>query len=349
MFDLIQSYISSQDFLIDESCEIIPMGDTIHITFFYILPNIYVDIMKKDIEEILEKNGFFQKIAITTSILSHKPQIGKKNFQNIKNIIVVASGKGGVGKSTVSANLAISLANAGAQVGLLDADIYGPSQPSIMGSYENPYSDNGKIEPLKLHGIEVISIGNLVDKDSALIWRGPMITGALMQLFEKTNWRSLDYLIVDLPPGTGDVQLTLSKQIPIAGSIIVTTPQDLAKTDAQRAIAMFEKLSVPIIGIIENMSMYKCSNCGHEEKIFTSSSSHYPYQEKYNYIGEVPLSIDVSTSTNEGIPIVVRDKNGTIAEIYQKIALSFSQVLSCRPKCLDVKLPDVIVEKKRDN
>jgi ATP-binding protein involved in chromosome partitioning len=215
-----------------------------------------------------------------------------------------------------------------------------------MGSYGNPSSDDQQnIQPLKLHGIEVISIGNLIDKDAPVIWRGPMITGALMQLFEKTNWNNLDYLIVDLPPGTGDIQLTLAKNIPIAGALIVTTPQDLAKLDAQRATAMFEKMNIPILGIIENMSLYICSKCGFEEAVFTGTDNEQlAYEEKYNCLGKIPLSINIAKATNEGVPIVVKDNKGQLAKCYYDIALKFSQVLSCRPKCLDAKLPNVVVE-----
>jgi ATP-binding protein involved in chromosome partitioning len=347
MYSLVENYLSSLDFVVNYKISMNINNSVVYIEVPYLLSGDQVLFIKGNLESILKKETRNKIVVqISINILSHQSQGRKKSFKNIKNIIVVASGKGGVGKSTVSANLAVSLSINGARVGLLDADIYGPSQPKLMGSYCSPCSnDQQNIEPLRLHGVEVISIGNLIEKDAAVIWRGPMITAALMQMFERTNWNDLDYLIVDLPPGTGDIQLTLAKNIPIAGALIVTTPQDLAKLDAQRAITMFEKMNISILGIIENMSAYVCSKCGVEEEIFAGADNEkLIYEEKYNCLGEVPLSRTVAKSTNEGVPIVVKEGNSHIAKCYNDIALKFSQVLSCRPKCLDAKLPNVVVE-----
>jgi len=208
-------------------------------------------------------------VNIVTKVISHAVQRGVQLMPNVKNIIAVASGKGGVGKSTTAANLALALAAEGAAVGLLDADIYGPSQPMMLGIEGRPESEDGKtMEPLENHGVQVMSIGFLVDQDEAMIWRGPMATQALEQLLRQTNWKDLDYLIVDMPPGTGDIQLTLSQRVPMTGAVIVTTPQDIALLDAKKGIKMFEKVGVPILGIVENMAVHVCSNCGHAEHIF---------------------------------------------------------------------------------
>ncbi len=282
----------------------------------------------------------------SAKIIAHKVQPGLEGLPNIKNIIAIASGKGGVGKSTVSANLALALKAQGAKVGLLDADIYGPSQPQIMGSYENPNSaDQKSIEPLVLHGIQVMSIGNLVAQDTAMIWRGPMVSGALMQLIKDTKWKDLDYLIIDLPPGTGDIQLTLSKQIPVAGAVIVTTPQDLSMIDARRAVAMFKKVNIPVLGIVENMSMHTCSKCGHEEAIFGSAGGEALSKEiNLPLLGKLPLSIKIREDADNGKPTVVRDPEGSLAQKYLSIANEVAAVLACRPKRINVKLPGVKVE-----
>src|SRR5689334_11341445 len=208
-------------------------------------------------------------VNVTTRVIPHAVQRGVQLMPNVKNIIAIASGKGGVGKSTTAANLALALAAEGATVGVLDADIYGPSQPMMLGISRRPESEDGKtMEPLENHGVQVMSIGFLVNQDEAMIWRGPMATQALEQLLRQTNWRELDYLIVDLPPGTGDIQLTLSQRVPMTGAVIVTTPQDIALLDAKKAIRMFEKVGVPILGVVENMAVHVCSNCGHAEHIF---------------------------------------------------------------------------------
>jgi ATP-binding protein involved in chromosome partitioning len=231
-------------------------------------------------------------VGMRTEVVSHAVQRGVQLMPGVKNIIAVASGKGGVGKSTTAANLALALAAEGARVGLLDADIYGPSQPMMMGVSGRPESLDGKtMEPLLGHGVQVISIGLLVDPDQAMIWRGPMATQALEQLLRQTHWKDLDYLIVDMPPGTGDIQLTLSQRVPVTGAVIVTTPQDIALLDARKGIKMFEKVGVPILGIVENMAVHVCSNCGHVEHIFGADGGKKMAAEYgMDYLGALPLS-----------------------------------------------------------
>lgn len=229
--------------------------------------------------------------AIATRIVAHAVQRGVQVLPQVRNIIAVASGKGGVGKSTTAANLALALAAEGARVGVLDADIYGPSQPMMLGISDRPESADGKtMEPLRNHGVQVMSIGFLVEPDQAMIWRGPMATQALEQLLRQTNWQDLDYLVVDMPPGTGDIQLTLSQRVPITGAVIVTTPQDIALLDARKGIRMFEKVGVPILGIVENMAAHVCSQCGHVEHIFGEGGGRRMAEESgMDYLGALPL------------------------------------------------------------
>src|SRR4051812_41074267 len=214
------------------------------------------------------------KVNVTSKVVAHAVQRGVKLIPGIKNIIAVASGKGGVGKSTTAVNLALALASEGASVGVLDADIYGPSQPMMLGIAGRPESKDGKrIEPMEGHGIQASSIGFLIDVDTPMVWRGPMVTQALEQLLKDTNWRELDYLVVDLPPGTGDIQLTLAQKVPVTGAVIVTTPQDIALIDARKGLKMFEKVGIPILGVVENMSFHVCPKCGHESHIFGSGGA----------------------------------------------------------------------------
>ena len=317
----------------------------------YPLDNTAMMTLKKTLLETLQGSigdAYKFHIDVKIKIIAHKVQPGQRAISSIKNVIAIASGKGGVGKSTISANLALALKAQGATVGILDADIYGPSQPQIMGSYENPDSaDQKSIEPLNLHGIQMISIGNLVAIDSAVIWRGPMVSGALMQLITDTKWRNLDYLIVDLPPGTGDIQLTLAKKIPVAGAVVVTTPQDLSMIDARRAVAMFKKVDIPILGIIENMSLHTCASCGHEEAIFGSAAGDELAAEmSLKLLGRMPLSMQIRQDADEGIPTVVRDAKGSVAQKYRDMALKMTAILACRPKNINAKLPGVVVESK---
>ena len=284
-------------------------------------------------------------IEITTKIVSHSVQQALKPLENIKNIIAVASGKGGVGKSTTSVNLALALAAEGAKVGILDADIYGPSIPTMLGLSGYPVSEDGKTMLPKIgYGIQTNSIGYLIEQDQPMIWRGPMVTNALQQLLKDTKWVDVDYLIVDLPPGTGDIQLTLSQQIPVSAAVIVTTPQDIALLDAQRGLSMFEKVSVPVLGIIENMSTHICSNCGHEEAIFGKNGGKM-MAEKNNteFLGALPLDIHIRQAADSGRPTVVSDPGGQAAAIYQTIARKMTAKLALKAKDFSGKFPDIVI------
>ena len=261
-------------------------------------------------------------VAISHKIGAHAVQRGVKLIPGVKNIIAVASGKGGVGKSTTAANLALALAAEGAQVGVLDADIYGPSQPMMLGITGRPESKDGKtLEPLEAWGVQAMSIGFLIDTDTPMVWRGPMVTQALEQLLKDTNWRELDYLIVDMPPGTGDIQLTLAQKVPVTGAVIVTTPQDIALIDARKGLKMFEKVGVPIVGIVENMSMHVCSKCGHAEAIFGEGGAQRMCKDyDVPFLGGLPLDIRIREQADSGRPTVVADPDGKIAAIYKEIA-----------------------------
>ena len=282
------------------------------------------DQVQKQVENALKSVPGIGAVQVTVSskIIPHGVQRGVKLIPGVKNIIAVASGKGGVGKSATAANLALALAAEGAAVGILDADIYGPSQPQMLGITGHPESLDGKsMEPMLAHGIQAISIGMLVDVETPMVWRGPMVTQALQQLLNDTNWKDLDYLVVDLPPGTGDIQLTLAQKIPVTGAVIVTTPQDIALLDARKGLKMFEKVGIPILGIVENMSMHTCSNCGHTEPIFGTGGGEKMCQD-YNVelLGALPLDIKIREHTDAGKPSVVAEPDGKIAEIYKRIA-----------------------------
>jgi ATP-binding protein involved in chromosome partitioning len=282
------------------------------------------DQVQKQVENALKSVPGIGAVQVTVSskIIPHGVQRGVKLIPGVKNIIAVASGKGGVGKSATAVNLALALAAEGAAVGILDADIYGPSQPQMLGITGHPESLDGKsMEPMLAHGIQAISIGMLVDVETPMVWRGPMVTQALQQLLNDTNWKDLDYLVVDLPPGTGDIQLTLAQKIPVTGAVIVTTPQDIALLDARKGLKMFEKVGIPILGIVENMSMHTCSNCGHTEPIFGTGGGEKMCQD-YNVelLGALPLDIKIREHTDAGKPSVVAEPDGKIAEIYKRIA-----------------------------
>ena len=285
-------------------------------------------------------------INIGSRIVSHKVQQGVNLLPNVKNVIAVASGKGGVGKSTTSANLALALAAEGATVGLLDADIYGPSQPQMLGLSGRPDSKDGKsIEPMEAHGIQAMSIGFLVDTDTPMVWRGPMVTGALEQLLRDTKWRNLDYLIIDLPPGTGDIQLTLAQKIPVTGAIIVTTPQDIALLDARKGLKMFEKVGIPILGIVENMSTHICSNCGHEEHIFGAGGGELMCKD-YNVdlLGSLPLDIKIREQADGGQPTVAAEPEGDIAKIYKEIARKSAIKIANAGLDHSSKFPNIVIQ-----
>jgi len=286
-------------------------------------------------------------VNITTNVTAHAVQRGVQLMPNVKNIIAVASGKGGVGKSTTAANLALALAAEGARVGVLDADIYGPSQPMMLGISRRPESDDGKtMEPLENHGVQVMSIGFLVNQDEAMIWRGPMATQALEQLLRQTNWDDLDYLIVDMPPGTGDIQLTLSQRVPMTGAVIVTTPQDIALIDARKAVTMFEKVGVPILGVVENMAVHVCSNCGHAEHIFGEGGGKRYAQEKgIEYLGALPLAMHIREQADSGKPTVVADPESEAAKIYKSVARQVAIRIASRAKDFSAKFPTITVSK----
>ena len=286
-------------------------------------------------------------VNIITQVASHAVQRGVQLLPGVKNIVAVASGKGGVGKSTTAANLALALAAEGATVGLLDADIYGPSQPMMMGVSGQPESTDGKImQPLIGHGVQVMSIGFLVDADQALIWRGPMATQALEQLLRQTAWKDLDYLIVDMPPGTGDIQLTLSQRVPMTGAVIVTTPQDIALLDAKKGIRMFEKVGVPILGIVENMAVHVCTNCGHVEHIFGAEGGKKMAAEyRMDYLGALPLAMGIRLQADSGTPTVVAEPDGEIAAIYKDVARRVAVSIAEKSKDFSSKFPTIMVSK----
>ena len=286
-------------------------------------------------------------IQIGWKITAHAVQRGVQLLPRVKNIVAVASGKGGVGKSTTTVNLALALAAEGAKVGILDADIYGPSQPMMMGITGRPESEDGKsMMPLANYGVEVMSIGFLVDEDQAMIWRGPMATQALDQLLRQTNWGDLDYLLVDMPPGTGDIALTLSQRVPLTGAVIVTTPQDIALIDAKKGLTMFEKVGVPILGIVENMAVYCCPNCGHTEHIFgADGGKRMAEQFKVDHLGSLPLNLSIRQQADEGRPTVVADPDGEIAALYKTVARSVAVKIAQRAKDFSAKFPTITVSK----
>ena len=287
------------------------------------------------------------QVQLSTRITAHAVQRGTQLLPGVKNIVAVASGKGGVGKSTTAANLALALAAEGAQVGLLDADIYGPSQPMMMGIEGRPETEDGKtMEPLVNHGVQVMSIGFLVNPDQAMIWRGPMATQALEQLLRQTNWKDLDYLVVDMPPGTGDIQLTLSQRVPVTGAVIVTTPQDIALLDARKAVGMFEKVGVPILGLVENMAVHVCSQCGHAEHIFgEGGGQRYAAEHGIDVLGSLPLDMAVRLQADGGTPTVAADPQGPVAAQYRAIARQLAAKIALRAKDFSAKFPTITLSK----
>ncbi|MEO8923853.1 MAG: iron-sulfur cluster carrier protein ApbC [Caldimonas sp.] len=286
-------------------------------------------------------------VKVATKIVAHAVQRGVQLLPTVKNIVAVASGKGGVGKSTTAVNLALALAAEGASVGILDADIYGPSQPMMMGIEGRPDSADGKtMEPMENYGVQVMSIGFLVEQDNPMIWRGPMVTQALEQLLRQTHWRDLDYLIVDMPPGTGDIQLTLSQRVPLTGAVIVTTPQDIALLDARKGIKMFEKVGVPILGIVENMAVHVCEKCGHVEHIFgEEGGKRLAAEYKMDYLGALPLDLSIRLQADSGRPTVVSDPDGEIAALYKSMARQLAVKIAQRSKDFSSKFPSIAISK----
>jgi ATP-binding protein involved in chromosome partitioning len=303
--------------------------------------------IRRQVIEVLKAAGAANvAVKVSSKVVSHAVQRGVKLVPGIKNIIAVASGKGGVGKSTTAVNLALALAAEGASVGMLDADIYGPSQPMMLGIAGRPESKDGKrIEPMQGHGLQASSIGFLIDMDTPMVWRGPMVTQALEQLLKDTNWRELDYLVVDLPPGTGDIQLTLAQKVPVTGAVIVTTPQDIALIDARKGLKMFEKVGIPILGVVENMSFHICPQCGHESHIFGQGGADRMSKEyKTELLGQLPLDESIQQHADSGRPTVVSDPDGKISEIYKRIARRVAVKIAESQKDMTSKFPNIVVQ-----
>jgi ATP-binding protein involved in chromosome partitioning len=305
-----------------------------------------VEPIRRMVIEALQTAGAANVSAnVSMKIVAHTVQRGLKVMPNVKNIVAVASGKGGVGKSTVAANLALALSAEGARVGVLDADIYGPSQPTMLGITGRPVSiDNRTLEPMENHGLQMCSIGLLIDADQPMVWRGPMVTQALQQLLAQTNWNDLDYLVVDMPPGTGDIQLTLAQQVPVTGVVIVTTPQDIALMDAKKGLKMFEKVGIPILGIVENMAVHICSQCGHSEHIFGAEGGQKMATEYgVDYLGSLPLDIRIREHADSGRPTVVAEPDSEVTRIYKEIARKVAVHIAEKAKDMSLKMPTIKV------
>lgn len=299
-----------------------------------------------DIKARLEEDPGIDAASVNVSykIQPHKVQEELKPLDSITNIIAVGSGKGGVGKSTTAVNLALALQLEGARVGLLDADIYGPSIPAMLGEKGQPETDGENIIPKEVHGLKVMSIGFLVEEDTPMIWRGPMVTSALQQLLNETLWGPLDYLIIDLPPGTGDIQLTLAQRIPTAGAVIVTTPQDIALLDARKSLNMFRKVDVPVLGVIENMSTHICTSCGHEEAIFGQGGGEQMAKDfEIPLLGQLPLAMEIRSSLDEGKPSVVQSPDSPMAQSFRRLALRTAGALAVLPRSMAFRMPQIVV------
>lgn len=297
-------------------------------------------------QALLELGAGQAEVVLSWKVIAHAVQSGLKLLPGVRNIVAVASGKGGVGKSTTAVNLALALAAEGARVGILDADIHGPSQPTMLGVSGQPRSPDGaNMEPLQGHGLQVNSIGFLVDAEAPMVWRGPMVSQALEQLLRKTLWDDLDYLVVDMPPGTGDIQLTLSQKVPVTGAVIVTTPQDIALIDARRGLRMFEKVGIPILGIVENMAMHICSQCGHADPIFGEGGGEQMAQEYHTeWLGRLPLARTIREQTDSGRPTVVADPDGPEAQAYRKIARRLAARVATQARDMASRFPSIVVQ-----
>ncbi|MES2503207.1 MAG: iron-sulfur cluster carrier protein ApbC [Pseudomonadota bacterium] len=341
---------TGKDFITSKSAKNIQINAdkvSLDIVLGYPAKSVMADVQALVVEHLKSLTGVSEvSVNIGSRIVAHKVQQGVNLMPNVKNIIAVASGKGGVGKSTTSVNLALALAAEGATVGLLDADIYGPSQPQMLGISGRPESTDGKsMQPMLAHGIQAMSIGFLVDIDTPMVWRGPMVTGALEQLLRDTKWNDLDYLVIDLPPGTGDIQLTLAQKIPVTGAIIVTTPQDIALLDARRGLKMFEKVNIPILGIVENMSTHICSNCGHEEHIFGAGGGAQMCNDyKVDLLGSLPLDISIREQTDSGKPTVINTPDSKIANIYKEIARKAAIKIANASLDHSSKFPNIVIQ-----
>ncbi|NJM32765.1 MAG: iron-sulfur cluster carrier protein ApbC [Limnobacter sp.] len=304
--------------------------------------------LQQAITETLQSLDGVESVSIHASIdiATHAVQRGLKPLPNVKNIFAVASGKGGVGKSTTAVNLALALAAEGARVGILDADIYGPSVPTMLGITGRPESTDGQvIAPMEGHGIQAMSIGFLIEADTPMVWRGPMVTSALEQLLRQTTWQNLDYLVVDMPPGTGDIQLTLAQKVPLTGVVIVTTPQDIALIDARKGLKMFEKVGVPILGIVENMALHVCTQCGHQEPIFGQGGGQKMAADYgLPYLGGLPLTLQIREQADGGTPTVVADPAGDIAALYKDIARKVAVGIALQARDMSLKFPTIVVQ-----
>ena len=308
----------------------------------------YVEQAAHAVRAALEADPAIASAAVSMGwrVHAHKVQGQLSPLPGVKNIVAVASGKGGVGKSTLSVNLALALAAEGAKVGILDADIYGPSQQRMLGLSGKPVSPDGKsIEPMRAHGLQAMSIGVLIEEDTPMIWRGPMVTQALMQLLNDTRWEDLDYLVIDLPPGTGDIQLTLSQKVPVSGAVIVTTPQDIALLDARKALGMFRKVEVPVLGVVENMATHICTNCGHEEHIFgQGGGARMAADAGIAYLGDLPLDIRIREQADQGNPTVAAMPDSDLTARYRSIARHTAAKLSLQARNKAITFPKIVIQ-----